>query len=76
MKSTMDDMALGMNLQVPLPMTPPPSTVIPAKPQIFYDRDNFVKELVTCVLAYPPPRPGILGPGGLGKTSVALVNCR
>lgn len=64
----------AMASQEKSPLAPTlPSAVIPAKPQVFYDRDDFVKELVSRVVSCPSPRLGILGPGGLGKTSVALT---
>ncbi|KAJ7508315.1 P-loop containing nucleoside triphosphate hydrolase protein [Mycena galericulata] len=44
--------------------------MLPAKPKIFHGRDQEVKETVL-MLAQKSPRIAILGPGGMGKTSLA-----
>ncbi|KAG8943941.1 hypothetical protein FRC03_002272, partial [Tulasnella sp. 419] len=48
-----------------------PSTVMPADPKIF-GRQEYVEKAVLLLLANDTARLAILGPGGMGKTSVAL----
>ncbi|KAG8953557.1 hypothetical protein FRC03_011732, partial [Tulasnella sp. 419] len=48
-----------------------PSIVMPANPRI-YGRDKYVSTAVLLVLSGNATRLAILGPGGMGKTSVAL----
>ncbi|KAJ7199392.1 P-loop containing nucleoside triphosphate hydrolase protein, partial [Mycena pura] len=43
---------------------------LPAKPKIFHGRDSELKEIVR-MLSQGAPRIAILGPGGMGKTSLA-----
>lgn len=43
------------------------------KPEIFHGRDQVVDHAVQLLLAPKPARIPILGPGGIGKTSVALA---
>ncbi|KAG8878821.1 hypothetical protein FRB97_002189 [Tulasnella sp. 331] len=47
-----------------------PSIIIPPKPELFYGRDNVVEDIVLKILAPFATRYGVLGPGGIGKTSV------
>ncbi|KAA1473319.1 hypothetical protein DENSPDRAFT_269273 [Dentipellis sp. KUC8613] len=46
---------------------------IPAKPHIFLGRDDEVREIVATILEKSPARIAIMGPGGIGKTSIALA---
>jgi len=46
---------------------------MPLKPRIFHGRDTLVQELVGLLLDEELPRICILGPGGMGKTSLALA---
>ena len=46
---------------------------MPLKPRIFHGRDTIVQELVGLLLDEELPRICILGPGGMGKTSLALA---
>lgn len=46
---------------------------IPAKPVHFYGRDELVTSIILLLLQDQPCRIPILGPGGIGKTSVAAA---
>ncbi|KAJ7138245.1 hypothetical protein C8R44DRAFT_606985, partial [Mycena epipterygia] len=46
---------------------------LPASPQIFHGRDDEVQELVKMATGPEPFRAAILGPGGIGKSSLALA---
>jgi tetratricopeptide (TPR) repeat protein len=46
---------------------------IPLKPEVFYGRDDFVEDIVRLLLQEETSRVCILGPGGMGKTSVSLA---
>ena len=46
---------------------------IPLKPEVFYGRDDFVEDIVRLLLEEETSRVCILGPGGMGKTSVSLA---
>jgi tetratricopeptide (TPR) repeat protein len=54
------------------PTAPKPTLTRPA-PQIFHGRDEFVGDIVHTLLRSDQARVPILGPGGMGKTSVALA---
>ncbi|KAF8193165.1 P-loop containing nucleoside triphosphate hydrolase protein [Mycena galopus ATCC 62051] len=47
-------------------------SLLPASPKIFHGRDSELNDLVTTLLA-DPPKVAILGPGGMGKTTLALA---
>lgn len=44
--------------------------MIPSQPKIFHGRDSELQEIAK-MLQYQSPRIAILGPGGMGKTSLA-----
>ncbi|KAI0055936.1 TPR-like protein [Artomyces pyxidatus] len=48
---------------------------VPSRPQVFHGRDDQIETILRCVAAHPhtPARIAILGPGGIGKTSLALT---
>lgn len=46
---------------------------IPMKPEVFHGRDDLVKEIAQFLLQEETSRVCILGPGGMGKTSVSLA---
>ncbi|KIM34775.1 hypothetical protein M413DRAFT_33026 [Hebeloma cylindrosporum] len=46
---------------------------MPMKPEIFHGRDDVVNEIAQLLLQEETARVCILGPGGMGKTSVALA---
>ncbi|KAF8174117.1 hypothetical protein K438DRAFT_122964 [Mycena galopus ATCC 62051] len=46
---------------------------LPATPKIFHGRENELKDLVDVLLLQPAPRIAILGPGGMGKTTLAIA---
>ena len=46
---------------------------MPFKPEIFHGRDDFVKDIARSLLQEETSRVCILGPGGMGKTSVTLA---
>ena len=46
---------------------------MPLKPEIFHGRDDFVKDTARSLLQEETSRICILGPGGMGKTSVSLA---
>ena len=58
-------------------LLPPSDTVVrqemPLKPEIFHGRDDFVKDIARSLLQQETSRICILGPGGMGKTSVSLA---
>ncbi|KAF7333355.1 NB-ARC domain-containing protein [Mycena venus] len=47
-------------------------SVLPASPKIFHGREAELKDLVNILLA-DPARVAILGPGGMGKTTLAMA---
>ncbi|KAJ7645852.1 hypothetical protein B0H17DRAFT_1215830 [Mycena rosella] len=47
-------------------------SLLPSSPQIFYGRDPEVSELIKMLMGSGPFRTAILGPGGIGKSSLAL----
>ncbi|KAG9035845.1 hypothetical protein FRB95_010439 [Tulasnella sp. JGI-2019a] len=72
MQTTMDKIAV--ELQSPRPSLPLYLSVVPPpKPAIFHGRNDVVRDIVRRILSNPPARFALLGPGGLGKTSVALA---
>jgi len=58
-------------------LPPPSDTVVrqemPLKPEIFHGRGDFVKNIARSLLQEETSRICILGPGGMGKTSVSLA---
>jgi tetratricopeptide (TPR) repeat protein len=46
---------------------------MPLKPEIFHGRDDFVEDIARLLLQEETSRICILGPGGMGKTSVSLA---
>ncbi|TDL15775.1 hypothetical protein BD410DRAFT_777771 [Rickenella mellea] len=50
-----------------------PLMVMPTKPRIFFGRDDVVEDLARRMFMTNGPLIAILGPGGMGKTSVALA---
>ncbi|KIM42757.1 hypothetical protein M413DRAFT_26755 [Hebeloma cylindrosporum] len=46
---------------------------IPLKPEVFHGRDDFVSDIAQLLLREETSRVCILGPGGMGKTSVSLA---
>jgi hypothetical protein len=46
---------------------------MPLKPEIFHGRDDFVEDIARSLLQEETSRICILGPGGMGKTSVSLA---
>ena len=46
---------------------------IPLKPEVFYGQDDFVEDIAWLLLQEETSRVCILGPGGMGKTSVSLA---
>ncbi|KAG8995164.1 hypothetical protein FRB93_001197 [Tulasnella sp. JGI-2019a] len=64
----------AIQVQNPQPALPSYlSVVLPPKPAIFHGRDDIVQNIVLRILPDPSPRFALLGPGGVGKTSVALA---
>ena len=49
------------------------SRIMPSKPLIFHGREAVTEDIVHRLTAEGSPRVAILGPGGMGKTSVALA---
>ncbi|KAJ7789839.1 hypothetical protein B0H14DRAFT_3161809 [Mycena olivaceomarginata] len=47
-------------------------SLLPASPKVFHGRESELEHLVDCLLA-DPARVAILGPGGMGKTSLAVT---
>ena len=46
---------------------------MPLKPEVFHGRDDFVERIAQLLLEEETSRVCILGPGGMGKTSVSLA---
>ena len=46
---------------------------MPLKPEIFHGRDDLVEDIAQLLLQEETSRICILGPGGMGKTSVSLA---
>ena len=46
---------------------------MPLKPEIFHGRDDLVESIAQLLLQEETSRVCILGPGGMGKTSVSLA---
>ncbi|PPR03756.1 hypothetical protein CVT26_005795 [Gymnopilus dilepis] len=46
---------------------------MPLKPEVFYGRDALVSEIATLLVSEETSQVCILGPGGMGKTSVSLA---
>ena len=46
---------------------------MPLKPKVFHGRDNFVEHIARLLLLEETSHVCILGPGGMGKTSVSLA---
>ena len=62
------------NARVPLhPLDTVVHQEMPLKPEIFHGRDDFVEEIAQLLLREETSRVCILGPGGIGKTSVSLA---
>jgi hypothetical protein len=53
------------------PVLPPPWTPIPI-PAPMFGRDNELKDMLSHLMPNKPLRIAILGPGGMGKTTLAL----
>jgi hypothetical protein len=47
-------------------------SLLPASPQIFHGRESELQDLVNTLLA-EPARVAIMGPGGMGKTTLAVA---
>jgi hypothetical protein len=47
-------------------------SLLPASPKIFYGRESELKDLLD-ILRCDPARAAIMGPGGMGKTTVAMA---
>lgn len=45
--------------------------LLPSKPKIFHGRESELQNIITVFSQEPSPRITILGPGGIGKTSLA-----
>ncbi|KAJ7654300.1 hypothetical protein B0H17DRAFT_1214395 [Mycena rosella] len=48
-------------------------SLLPARPKIFYGRERELRDIVTNLLTKAPAHINILGPGGIGKSSLALA---
>ena len=46
---------------------------MPLKPEVFHGRDDLVQDIAQLLLQEKTSRICILGPGGMGKTSVSLA---
>ena len=46
---------------------------MPRKPEIFHGRDDLIEDIAQLLLREETSRVCILGPGGMGKTSVSLA---
>ncbi|KAH9913301.1 uncharacterized protein B0H18DRAFT_1049404 [Fomitopsis serialis] len=55
------------------PSIPFSSTRLPARPSIFFGRDETREHLVKMLIGEESARIAILGPGGIGKTSLILI---
>ncbi|KAF7972920.1 hypothetical protein HWV62_16572 [Athelia sp. TMB] len=51
---------------------PNPPSAQPLPPDIFYGRDDLISDLAGLVSRTEQPRVAVLGPGGMGKTALAL----
>ncbi|KAF7330017.1 AAA domain-containing protein [Mycena kentingensis (nom. inval.)] len=48
-------------------------SLLPGSPKVFHGRDLELEQIVTCILTKAKARIAILGPGGVGKSSLALA---
>jgi len=73
-KERFDSAISHPNARFPLPSS---DTVVrqelPLKPEIFHGRDHFVEDIAQLLLQEATSRVCILGPGGMGKTSVSIA---
>ncbi|KAJ7069372.1 P-loop containing nucleoside triphosphate hydrolase protein, partial [Mycena amicta] len=47
-------------------------SILPPLPKIFHGRDEELEQVIGLLLSQPPAHIALLGPGGIGKTSLAL----
>ncbi|KAI0044922.1 TPR-like protein, partial [Auriscalpium vulgare] len=73
--STMNDVALAIKAQMASRSSPAykPAPPVLRRPYPFIGRDVEVNDIVNRIVRKTPARIAILGPGGMGKTSVALA---
>ncbi|TDL24337.1 TPR-like protein [Rickenella mellea] len=65
--SILNDLSNQENYMSELKYEPPPF------PSCLFGRDDFITSAVQLILQHPPARLAILGPGGIGKTTVAAA---
>jgi len=73
MSSQLDQVHLFLMSQHVDGASPLPLLVMPSKPLIFLGRDSIVEDIARRLFNADSPRIAILGPGGMGKTAVALA---
>ncbi|VDB84620.1 unnamed protein product [Peniophora sp. CBMAI 1063] len=66
------DMIEQWNRKMPRPRVTSTSLKLPPAPAIFHGRSEEVHHAVNLILYQAPARVALLGPGGIGKTSIAL----
>ncbi|KAG9000264.1 hypothetical protein FRB94_005579 [Tulasnella sp. JGI-2019a] len=64
------EILVGLRESNAAPTVSLPFSVIPPKPELFYGREVEVNDIAHRIVSSSPARFGVIGPGGIGKTSL------